>query len=177
MSFAPLPAGPFGTIVVDPPWPEAGPMHVPVPTRDAAPVGTPYSRLSYEEIAALPVGAVAAAKSHLYLWATQRSLRTALSLAELWGFENKAVLTWCKAGLGMGFHYYRHSTEFVVFAVRGCLPTSTNNTGTWFHGKKGAHSAKPASFFEMVEANSPAERLELFARGKRPGWTVWGDEV
>jgi N6-adenosine-specific RNA methylase IME4 len=39
------------------------------------------------------------------------------------------------------------------------------------------HSAKPSEFFEMVEAVSPAPRLELFARPRREGWDAWGNEV
>jgi N6-adenosine-specific RNA methylase IME4 len=39
------------------------------------------------------------------------------------------------------------------------------------------HSAKPAQFFALVEAVSHGPFLEMFARGPRAGWTVWGDEA
>lgn len=175
--FAPLPPGPFSVVVADPPWPEKGPMHLPSATKDLPKLGTPYAQLSYEQIAGLDVAGCVASESHLYLWATQRSLRKAFEISEAWGFEVKAALTWAKSGLGMGFRYFRHSSEFVVFAVRGNLPVLTNNVGTWFTGKKGPHSAKPPEFFQMVERCSPGPRLELFARTAREGWTCWGDEA
>lgn len=170
---------PFGTIVADPPWPEKSKMHIPVPTRDQPPEGaeTHYPLMGYADIAALPVQRLADEHAHLYLWATQRSLASAIGIAAEWGFTYKAVLTWCKPGLGLGFHYYRHSTEFCVFAVRGNLATTSRNVGTWFKAKGEGHSVKPQSFYEMVEGESPARRLEMFARAPRTGWAVWGNEV
>lgn len=38
----------------------------------------------------------------------------------------------------------------------------------------GAHSRKPLSMVEWIEATLPGPRLELYATGKRPGWTTWG---
>jgi N6-adenosine-specific RNA methylase IME4 len=44
--------------------------------------------------------------------------------------------------------------------------------------EKTAHSAKPVAVYEMIEQAFPnARRLELFARDRRDGWTVWGNEV
>ena len=43
---------------------------------------------------------------------------------------------------------------------------------------KTEHSAKPDAVQERIEAMYPtARKLELFARRRRPGWDVWGDEV
>lgn len=167
----------YGTIVADPPWPETGPMHLPAPTRDVPHLATPFNRMTYDQISSMPVERLASSESHLYLWATQRSLRVAYRVCENWGFEPKLLLTWCKRGLGMGFRYYRHSTEFVVFGARGNFPTYRNDRGTWFTGKKGAHSRKPKEFFDLVEDCSPGPFLELFARGNRIGWDVWGHEA
>ena len=38
-------------------------------------------------------------------------------------------------------------------------------------------SAKPEAFQDIVESVSPGPYLELFARRKRLGWSVWGNEV
>ena len=40
--------------------------------------------------------------------------------------------------------------------------------------RKREHSRKPD---ELIEACSPGPRLQLFARGARPGWTAWGDQA
>lgn len=42
-------------------------------------------------------------------------------------------------------------------------------------GKK--HSAKPNEFYKLVEAMSPAPRIDIFARKRRHGWDVFGDEI
>jgi N6-adenosine-specific RNA methylase IME4 len=39
------------------------------------------------------------------------------------------------------------------------------------------HSRKPECSYELVEEVSYGPRLELYAREKRDGWSVWGDEV
>jgi N6-adenosine-specific RNA methylase IME4 len=43
--------------------------------------------------------------------------------------------------------------------------------------RKREHSRKPAEAYDIIEACSPGPRLELFARGSREGWVVWGDEA
>lgn len=43
--------------------------------------------------------------------------------------------------------------------------------------RKREHSRKPDEIFPIIEACSPGPRLELFARGTRPGWTVWGNQA
>ena len=42
---------------------------------------------------------------------------------------------------------------------------------------RGRHSAKPDVFYTEVEKMFPgAPKLEMFARGQREGWDVWGDQ-
>lgn len=47
----------------------------------------------------------------------------------------------------------------------------------WFQWPRGAHSAKPEAFLDLVESVSPGPYLELFARRQRLGWDTWGDEA
>lgn len=46
----------------------------------------------------------------------------------------------------------------------------------WFQWPRGAHSAKPEAFLDLVEQVSPGPYLELFARRNRLGWDTWGNE-
>lgn len=46
----------------------------------------------------------------------------------------------------------------------------------WFQWPRGAHSAKPEAFLDMVEQVSPGPYLEMFARRNRLGWDTWGNE-
>lgn len=55
-------------------------------------------------------------------------------------------------------------------------PTLTRAPGRWFQWPRGAHSAKPDAFIDLVEQVSPGPYLELFARRARFGWDYWGDE-
>jgi N6-adenosine-specific RNA methylase IME4 len=42
--------------------------------------------------------------------------------------------------------------------------------------RKREHSRKPDELYEIVEACSWGPRLEVFARGTKPGWVTWGDQ-
>jgi N6-adenosine-specific RNA methylase IME4 len=48
---------------------------------------------------------------------------------------------------------------------------------TWWQWPVGKHSEKPEAFQDLVEQVSPGPYLELFARRRRLGWDVWGNEV
>jgi N6-adenosine-specific RNA methylase IME4 len=43
--------------------------------------------------------------------------------------------------------------------------------------RKREHSRKPDEQYDLIEACSPGPYLELFARGTRPNWSVWGNEA
>jgi N6-adenosine-specific RNA methylase IME4 len=178
----PLPSGPFGAIVADPPWRfqnrtgKVAPEH-----RRLARYGT----LSVAEIAALPVAPLAAERSHLYLWVPNALLAEGLAVMGAWGFAYKSNLVWHKVrgdggsdGRGVGF-YFRNVTELVLFGVRGRLRTlqPARRQVNLFSSRKREHSRKPEELYALVEACSPGPYLELFARGSRDGWCAWGDEA
>jgi N6-adenosine-specific RNA methylase IME4 len=105
---------------------------------------------------------------------------------EAWGFTYKANIVRHKIrkdggsdGRGVGF-YFRNVTELLLFGTRG------RNARTLAPGRrqvnliatrKREHSRKPDEIYPVIEACSPAPRLELFARGVRQGWTAWGNEA
>ena len=43
--------------------------------------------------------------------------------------------------------------------------------------QKREHSRKPDEMIKLIEACSPGPYLELFARGEREGWTLWGNQA
>src|SRR4051812_32759072 len=61
----PLPVGVFGTILVDPPWRFSNRSGRVSPEHRRL---WRYSTVATEDITSLPIGAVAAPNSHLYLW-------------------------------------------------------------------------------------------------------------
>jgi N6-adenosine-specific RNA methylase IME4 len=62
---------------------------------------------------------------------------------------------------------------------KGSAPPAkiTRAPGRWFQWKRGAHSAKPEAFLDLVEQVSPGPYLEMFARRNRLGWDTWGNEA
>ena len=160
----------FRCVVLDPPWDYDGEGA----SGRAAPT---YATMTDEEIAALPVAALAEPAAHLYLWVTNFSLPRGLELLQGWGFHYVTCISWCKPSIGVGA-YFRNSTEHVLFGVRGSLPLLHADQGTWFAAPRGPrHSDKPEAFFDIVRRSSPGPRLELFARGPREGFVVWGAEA
>jgi N6-adenosine-specific RNA methylase IME4 len=143
--------------------------------------------MTNEELAALPVAALADDEAHLYLWTTNPRLVgdykgrrdvTPFDIAEAWGFRPVTLLTWVKPGRGGTGWYFRGRTEHVIFATRGKLgiPPHLREPNV-FTAKRNGHSTKPVEFFDMVQRVSPGPYVELFARQPRMGWDVWGDEV
>jgi N6-adenosine-specific RNA methylase IME4 len=177
----------YRTIVADPPWRYKTTMAVtgnaPGRTRQHGRSGSAieYPTMSVEEIAAMPVNSLLHPEgAHLYLWTTNTHIEQAWGVSRAWGFEPKNLLTWCKRPKGMiGFGAFSQSTEFILFAssARRAIHTSRCNT-TWFEWPRTlAHSRKPEALQELVERISPGPYLELFARRRRYGWDVWGDEA
>lgn len=160
----------YRTIVADPPWqmPKAGATKV-----DASKV---YPTMSLESVCALPVSALAEDDAHLWLWAVNGLLEDAYKVVRAWGFSPLTLVTWCKPGPGVG-HYLRNNTEHVILASRGTpmVPT-TKPLSTWYVWPRGAHSAKPEAFLDLVETVSPGPYLELFARRNRFGWATAGNQ-
>jgi N6-adenosine-specific RNA methylase IME4 len=175
----------YRTIVADPPWP-MGPAHGKFRAGASrrgnwgdhiAATDLPYASMNLPLIARLPVDDLADQDAHLYIWAVNKFLESAYSIARAWGFRPAQVLTWCKAPMGLGLgEAFTPTTEFVLVAKRGKLSHTGKVDSSWWQWKRAEHSAKPDAFLDMVERVSPGPYLELFARRARFGWDYWGDE-
>ena len=159
----------FGTIYADPPW-----FYGNQGTRAAT--SNHYGGMTVDQIAALPVAALAANKAHLHLWTTNAFLFDARRVVEAWGFEYKSCFVWVKPQMGIG-NYWRVSHEFMLLGVRGGLTFPNDAPMSWLEAPRGRHSAKPERVRQLVEKMSPGPRLELFARLEAEGWQVWGNGV
>ena len=173
----------FACILADPPWQFLNRTGKMAPEHKRL---SRYGTMDLLTISALPVAKISAATSHLYLWVPNALLPEGLQVMKAWGFNYKSNIVWHKLrkdggsdGRGVGF-YFRNVTEIVLFGVRGqnartLKPgrTQVNYLGT----RKREHSRKPDELYDIIEACSPGPRLELFARGARSGWKVWGNEA
>jgi N6-adenosine-specific RNA methylase IME4 len=124
--------------------------------------------------------------AHLYLWCPNTLLPDGLAVMKAWGFTYKSNLVWHKIrkdggsdGRGVGF-YFRNVTELILFGVRGknarTLPPGRSQVN-FLATRKREHSRKPDEQYALIEECSPGPFLELFARGLRKNWTVWGNQA
>jgi N6-adenosine-specific RNA methylase IME4 len=173
----------FATILADPPWRFENRTGKMAPEHRRL---NRYETMTLDDICGLPVEGLAADPAHLYMWVPNALLPDGLRVMEAWGFTYKSNLIWHKVrkdggsdGRGVGF-YFRNVTEIILFGVRG------KNARTLAPGRrqvnmietrKREHSRKPDEQYELIEACSPGPRLELFARGERPKWSVWGNQA
>lgn len=173
----------FKTILADPPWQFQNKTGKVAPEHKRL---ARYGTLKLDDIKRLPVSDAAADSAHLYLWIPNAMLPDGLAVMEAWGFKYKSNVIWHKLrkdggsdGRGVGF-YFRNVTEILLFGVRGknartLQPgrTQVNYMGT----RKREHSRKPDEQFPLIESCSPGPYLEMFARGERKGWAIWGDQA
>jgi len=173
----------FGTVLADPPWRFQNSTGKVAPEHKRL---SRYGTMSFQEICDLPVGEVCADTTHLYLWVPNAILPDGLRVMAEWGFTYKANIVWHKLrkdggsdGRGVGF-YFRNVTELLLFGVRGrnartlqAGRTQVNYLGT----RKREHSRKPDEQYTLIESCSRGPYLEMFARGVRPSWTVWGNQA
>ena len=173
----------FPTILADPPWRFVN------RTGKVAPEHRRLSRyitLAVDEIAALPVSEIAMTPGHLYLWVPNALLPEGMRVMAAWGFQYKTNIVWHKIrkdggsdGRGVGF-YFRNVTELVLFGIC-CKNARTLAPGrrqvNFLATRKREHSRKPYELYPIIEACSAGPWLEMFARGDRRGWAVWGDQL
>lgn len=164
----------FATILIDPPWDWSDENDV----NQMGRAKPDYATLTIDQLAALPVGALADTDCHLYLWITNRSLPKGFTLLASWGFRYVTCLTWVKPSFGMG-NYFRGQTEHILFGVKGSQPLLRHDIGTVFHAERGpnGHSSKPPMIYDLIESCSPGPYLEMFARTTRPNWRAWGADA
>jgi N6-adenosine-specific RNA methylase IME4 len=173
----------FQTILSDPPWQFQNRTGKIAPEHHRL---TRYPTMELADICALPVAGCAAETAHLYMWVPNALLPDGLKVMEAWGFTYKSNLVWHKIrkdggsdGRGVGF-YFRNVTEIILFGVRG-KNARTLDAGrrqvNMIETRKREHSRKPDEQYDLIEACSPGPYLELFARGPRSKWTVWGNQA
>lgn len=171
------PFGGFNLIMADPPWrydmrSEKGEAKSPM---------AHYDCLSIEDIAQLPVSALAAPNCLLWLWGLNTMLPQALAVIEAWGFEYKTAGHWVKTTvngkLNFGTGYIlRGAGEPFLIGTRGS-PKTAKNVRSVVMGRIREHSRKPEEAFAEAEKLMPsARRIEVFSRQRRAGWSNWGHE-
>lgn len=173
----------FRTILADPPWQFQNRTGKVAPEHKRL---NRYPTMDLQGICDLPVKEIAEERSHLYMWVPNALLPEGLKVMEAWGFTYKSNLVWHKIrkdggsdGRGVGF-YFRNVTELILFGTRG-KNVRTEAPGrrqvNMIETRKREHSRKPDEQYGLIESCSTGPYLELFARGDRPNWSVWGNQA
>lgn len=175
----------YNTIYADPPWQFQNRTGKVAPEHKRL---TRYETMALADIKALPVSEIADDKAHLYLWVPNALLPEGLAVMDVWGFEYKGNVVWEKIrkdgmpdGRGVGF-YFRNVTELLLFGIKKkSAPNRTlapaRSQVNLIRSQKREHSRKPDEIIPIIEACSLPNRIELFARGKRKGWDMWGNQA
>ena len=118
----------------------------------------------------------------LFLWTIDKYLFEAQHIAEHIGYKLHARMIWNKVtGIPASFDI-RFGHEYLLWFYRGTMqPVAKEERGkihSVFTEQVKRHSQKPEIAYQIIERLYPdTNKLELFARNKRSGWDVWGNEV
>lgn len=169
----------YGGLLVDPPWhfanySEAGEEKNP---------SAHYKCMTLADIAALPVGHLAAPDCALFMWGTAPMLPEAIELLAAWGFTFKSAAAWAKqSSTGKAWHFgtgyvFRSAAEFILVGTIGKPKVQSRSVRNLIVAPVREHSRKPDDQYDMVEALYAGPYAEIFSRNSRPGWDCWGDEA
>jgi N6-adenosine-specific RNA methylase IME4 len=169
----------YSIIYADPPWSYAD------KALNRGGAERHYRTMSEQQIAALPIGTIAAKDAALFMWATFPKLREALATMDAWGFDYKTLaFTWIKTNRiapslfwGMG-RWTRSNAEIVLLGTRGKPKRASAAVHSVISAPVGKHSAKPGEARDrIVQLMGDVPRVELFARERAAGWDAWGNEI
>lgn len=156
-----------------------------------------YDVMTFDRIKALPVGDLFADDAAIFMWVIQAMLPEAFELVESYGFKlNTVAFYWFKMlpsqeeqprlfmsnedmKMGMGYHT-RAEVEQCWLATRGKgYKRQDAGVRQAIFAPLRAHSRKPEEAVRRIErlAGPGVPKVELFARRRRAGWTVWGNQI
>lgn len=173
----------YQIIYADPPWiiKKGGKKNV-RPNSSGKELDYPTMNLIDVEQVLFNATLLAESNSNLFLWTIDKYLFEAQKIAEHLGYKLHARMIWNKVtGIPASFDI-RFGHEYLLWLYKGKLrPVTKNERGkihSVFTEQVKRHSQKPEIAYQIIERLYPnTTKLELFARNKRTGWDVWGNEV
>ena len=171
----------YGVILADPPWKSYGWANG---SGRFSPANH-YGLMTVEDICQIPVSTLADDNCALFLWAIWPDLFRTQEVINAWGFRYATIARgWAKltkSGLGFKYglgSYTRANTEPCLLCIKGSMPPAVKDVQALIVSSVREHSRKPDEQYGKIERLYPdVPKLELFARRRRPGWHVWGNEV
>ncbi len=169
----------YSIIYADPPW-----DHISWKNGSRRP-SLHYPVMSLDEIKNLPILEISSPDCWLFLWATYPHIPEALEVISAWGFLYKTVaFTWVKRNKkkpswfwGCG-SYTRANAEICLLAKKGKVKRVSASVHSIIDSPISEHSRKPEEAKKRIlELCGDLPRIELFARRRSKGWSVFGNEV
>jgi len=186
-----LPNNKFDIIYADPPWHYNGKLQYDKSSKSIEEIDVSrkifistadfkYPTLKTSELMKIPIHEIAKDDCLLFMWTTNPHLVQAIQLGEAWGFEYKTVaFVWDKMNHNPG-QYTLSNCELCLLFKRGRIPKprGARNIQQLVRVPRKKHSEKPIEVIQAIEKMFPTQdRIELFARRKTRGWSVWGIDV
>ncbi len=183
-----LPSKKFDIIYADPPWDYNGKMQFDKTSKSKDDIDLSrkifissatfkYPTLKLDELMNIPIYEIANDDCLLFMWATSPHLAQSLELGKAWGFNYRTVaFIWDKMSHNPG-KYTLSNCELCLVFKRGRIPQprGARNIQQLVRSPRKEHSEKPIEVAQAIEKMFPTqERIELFARRKIDGWSVWG---
>lgn len=184
----------YNLIVSDPPWAFDDRLQkMKSPTKRSA--VSQYNVMGPKQVANIDVASIADPSwSVLALWVPSTLLAEGLNVMSSWGYTFKQTFIWVKTkknidedetdlnnmtAFGMG-RLFRQCHEIALIGTMGKVYSHLQNKSqrsVEFDINEG-HSTKPELLQDRLDLMFPvANKLEMFARRVRPGWTLVGDGV
>jgi len=169
--------GPFGTVVIDPPW------QVEKIDRDvrANQAEFAYDTMTETEIIAFWNKNIAQRiepDCHLFMWVTNKLLPASFKIIDILNFRYVLTMVWHKDGGFQPIGLPQYNCEFVVYARQGA-PTfvDTKNFFCCFDGARREHSRKPIEFYDLIRRVTGGSRIDVFSRESHEGFAQYGNEL
>lgn len=176
----------YDILYTDPPWKQSrGGKKTCRPNSTGKSV--PYDTMSIEEIKELHsyiFENLMNPKHNIFMWTIDKYLSETEAFMKELGYSLHARIIWDKGNGPAPAYTVRFAHEYLLwFYKKGdiLMPVKDKRAAfsTVLHeNSKRCHSKKPECAYKMLETYFPeAEKLELFARFERDGWSQWGDEL
>ncbi|MCK5606649.1 adenine methyltransferase [Candidatus Pacearchaeota archaeon] len=179
----------FQVILADPPWPEKVSKKPSCGGQfDLYRTNNQYDLMTADEIKNLPIQKIVNPKGCiLFMWSTFRHIPLAVEVIKSWGFTYKTIgFIWVKPTIhppkkwisGPGY-YTKSNSEPCLIATCGRVPIpGARNVHSIIEEPRRKHSQKPEEAIKRIERMySKLNKVELFCRYLRKGWSSWGNEI
>jgi len=137
-------------------------------------------------IQALPIQNICEKDCVLFLWVVSPMLDEGIETLKAWGFQYKTI-AFCWSKYTKKGKLVSNLGRWTMGNIELCLLGVKGKPNSWREDKsikqlvqaeRIKHSKKPNEVrYRIIKLFGNKRRIELFARGKYPGWDVWGDEV